>query len=64
MKKQSIYHQFVSVDPSEIKLKIVDLSKQLFDLRMKLSVRTLDKTHKIKDIRKDIARLNTLLSHK
>lgn len=53
------------------KLSIKDLVKQrkemraeLHKLKMKNAMRSLSQTHTIKQLRKNIARLNTLLTHK
>ena len=40
------------------------LKQELFELRMKNSVRTLKETHKIGDLRVKIARINTVLQSK
>ena len=45
---------------SEIDAKVIELKNELFDLRMKLSNGTLRETHKIKELRKTIARLKTV----
>lgn len=46
----------------EIEKKIVDLKKELFDLRMRQASGTLEKPHKINELRKTIARLKTVLN--
>ena len=40
------------------------LKQELFELRMKNSVRALKETHKIGDVRVKIARINTVLQSK
>lgn len=52
------------MNKDEINSKIVELKKELFDLRMKQSVGNLDKPHKINVLRKDVARLKTILAEK
>ena len=52
------------MNKDEINSKIVELKKELFDLRMKLAVGNLDKPHKINALRKDVARLKTILVEK
>jgi large subunit ribosomal protein L29 len=42
--------------------KIVEDKKELFDLRMKQSTGNLEKPHKINVLRKEVARLKTILS--
>ena len=38
-----------------------DLKKQIFDMRVKLSLRTLQQTHLVKIARRNIARVNTAI---
>lgn len=52
------------MNKDEINSKIVELKKELFDLRMKQAVANLDKPHKINALRKDVARLKTILAEK
>lgn len=48
----------------EINKKIVEVKKELFDLRMKQATGSLDYPHKINVLRKDVARLKTILNEK
>ena len=48
----------------EINKKIVEIKTELFELRMKQATGTLDKPHKINALRKDVARLKTILTEK
>ena len=41
--------------------KIIETKKELFNLRMKQSTGALEKTSKIKELRKDVARMKTIL---
>ena len=52
------------MNKEEINSKIVELKKGLFDLRMKQATGNLDKPHKINALRKDVARLKTILTEK
>ena len=52
------------MNKDEINSKIVELKKELFDLRMKQAVGNLDKPYKINALRKDVARLKTILAEK
>ncbi len=45
----------------ELEGKIREAKKELFNLRMKQSTGTLDKTSNIKSLRKDVARMKTIL---
>ncbi len=46
----------------ELNKKLIDIKKELFDLRMKQSTGNLDKPHKINALRKDVARIKTVLN--
>lgn len=41
-----------------------DLRKQLFSLKMKNHVKALKETHQLRNVRRNIARVNTVLSSK
>ena len=46
----------------ELKAMLLDLSKESFNLRMQKATRQLTKSHQIKNVRRDIARIHTLLT--
>ena len=48
----------------DINKKIAELKTELFELRMKQATGTLDKPHRINALRKDVARLKTVLTEK
>ncbi len=48
----------------EIIRKLNELKENLFKLKVKLSTKQLEKTHQIKFIKKDIARMLTILNEK
>ena len=48
----------------EINSKIAEIKNELFELRMKQATGSLEKPHKINALRKDVARLKTVLSEK
>ena len=48
----------------ELEGKIIETKKELFSLRMKQSTGTLDKPSRIKELRKDVARMKTILKEK
>jgi large subunit ribosomal protein L29 len=48
----------------EIKMKIDTLKKELFGLRTEVKAGRIEKPHKIKIVRKDIARCETVLKEK
>lgn len=45
----------------ELESKIIEAKKELFNLRLKQSTGALDKPSKIKELRKDVARMKTIL---
>lgn len=49
---------------SDINKKIAENKTELFELRMKQATGTLDKPHRINVLRKDVARLKTVLTEK
>ena len=47
---------------SEINQKIVEAKNELFELRMKQATGSLEKPHMINKLRKDVARMKTVLT--
>ncbi|MBQ8929625.1 MAG: 50S ribosomal protein L29 [Oscillospiraceae bacterium] len=52
------------MSPSELEEKLVDLKKDLFTLRMQHATNQLDNPVKISLVKKDIARVKTILREK
>ena len=50
--------------PAEIKTKLSDIRAELLQLRLKKNTGQVEKTHTIRALRKDIARLETILNQK
>ncbi|MGE4357806.1 MAG: 50S ribosomal protein L29 [Candidatus Omnitrophota bacterium] len=48
----------------ELKHKLVSLKEELFNLRKSIYTAKLEKPHRIKEIRKDIARILTILNER
>jgi len=48
----------------EVRLKVEALKKELFALRTEVEAGRIEKPHKVKDVRKDIARCETVLKEK
>ncbi len=46
---------------TEMNTKLVDLKKELFALRFQLAVNQLDNTARLKAVKKDIARIKTII---
>lgn len=53
-----------NMSTEEINSKIEELRGELFDMRMKQATASLEKPHKIRAARKDIARMKTVLSER
>ena len=49
---------------AELNEKLVDLKKELFNLRFQLAVNQLENPMRIKAVKKDIARVNTVITAK
>jgi len=52
------------MNTTEIDKKVIECKDELFSLRMKQSNGSLEQTHKIKELRKTIARLKTVKNEK
>ena len=46
---------------AELEAKIAELKKDLFNLRLQQATNQLDNTNKISEVKRDIARVNTVL---
>jgi large subunit ribosomal protein L29 len=52
------------LSPTEITTKLREIREQLLQLRMRRQTGQIEKTHKLRTLRKDIARLETILNEK
>ena len=50
------------LSPEELAIKQIESSKELFNLKFQMHTGRLENTSKLKNIRKDIARVNTILT--
>ena len=50
--------------PEELSAKLKELKSELFNLRFQHAINQLDNPHKISDVKKDIARVMTVLQEK
>jgi large subunit ribosomal protein L29 len=50
--------------PAELNAKLKELKTELFNLRFQHAINQLDNPHKIADVKKDIARVMTILHEK
>jgi len=48
----------------ELKLKLADLEKEAFNLRFQLAIGEIENPMRIRAVRKDVAKINTILKEK
>ena len=53
-----------AMSEADLSAKLVDLKKELLNLRFQHAINQLDNPHKIADVKKDIARVMTVLGEK
>ena len=53
-----------NLSAEELENKLGELKEELFNLRFKHAINQLENPHKIADVKKDIARVKTLLNEK
>ena len=55
---------FRGMDADALKSELLKLKKEQFNLRFQAATGQMEKTHRVSEVRKDIARLSTLLREK
>ena len=53
-----------TMTPDELNAKLAELKEELFNLRFQHAINQLENPHKIADVKKDIARVKTILNEK
>ena len=53
-----------NMTPEELSAKLKELKEELFNLRFQHAINQLDNPHKIEDVKRDIARVMTVLHEK
>lgn len=53
-----------AMSEADLSAKLADLKKELFNLRFQHAINQLDNPHKIADVKKDIARVMTVIRQK
>ena len=53
-----------NMSEADLGAKLADLKQELFNLRFQLAINQLDNPHKIADVKKDIARVMTVIREK
>ena len=64
MKVNETLKELRALSDEELATKIKEYKKELFDLRLKQSTGSLDKPSKIRELRKNVARMNTILAER
>jgi large subunit ribosomal protein L29 len=49
---------------AELRQRLQDTQKELFNLRVQQSYGQLEKSSRIKELRRDVARINTVITHR
>ena len=62
MKKNDQFKTLKTMTPAELEAKGRDFRQELFNLRLRQSTGQLDKPSRLRDLRKDIARVEMLLT--
>jgi len=56
--------EFRNLNDSELLTKFLDLKEELFNLRFQNATGSLEKSHLIKSVKKDIARVETIINER
>ena len=64
MKVNEVVQELRTLSNEELVAKIKESKKELFDLRLKQSTGSLEKPSKIRELRKNVARMQTILKER
>ena len=64
MKSNKFVEELKTKSPEELNQELVAAKKELFNLRFQNATNQLDNTARIKEVRKNIARINTVITEK
>ena len=64
MKTSKYLEELKSQSAAELSVQLVDAKKELFNLRFQNATNQLDNTSRIKEVRKNIARIQTIITEK
>ncbi len=64
MKTNNYVKELQAKSPAELQEELVSAKKELFNLRFQNATNQLDNTSRIKEVRKNIARIQTVISQK
>ena len=64
MKTSAYLEELKSQSVADLQAQLVDAKKELFNLRFQNATNQLDNTSRVKEVRKNIARIQTILAEK
>ena len=64
MKTNTYVNDLMKKSPADLEQALVDAKKELFNLRFQNATNQLDNTGRIKEVRRNIARIQTVISEK
>ncbi len=64
MKTRAYLEELRSLTANDLQAQLVDAKKELFNLRFQNATNQLDNTARIKEVRKNIARIQTIITEK
>ena len=64
MKTSAYLEELKSLTVADLQSQLVDAKKELFNLRFQNATNQLDNTNRIKEVRKNIARIQTVITEK
>ena len=64
MKSSAYLEELKSLTVADLQAQLVDAKKELFNLRFQNATNQLDNTARIKEVRKNIARIQTVITEK
>ncbi|WP_069998836.1 50S ribosomal protein L29 [Cellulosilyticum sp. I15G10I2] len=64
MKSRAFLEELITKTSEELNVELVNAKKELFNLRFQNATNQLDNTARIKEVRKNIARIQTIITQK
>ena len=64
MKSRAFLEEIVTKTAEELRVELVNAKKELFNLRFQNATNQLENTARIKEVRKNIARIQTIITRK
>ncbi|MCL2168883.1 MAG: 50S ribosomal protein L29 [Defluviitaleaceae bacterium] len=64
MKSKEYLAELLTKSPNELQTELVDAKKELFNLRLQNATSQLDNTARLKEVKRNIARIRTVMTRK